>query len=282
MEHSSLNLVAPFVLKTYHMVSDPSTDSLISWGRDNNSFIVIEPLSFAQHILPAYFKHNNFSSFIRQLNTYGFRKVDPDKWEFANESFLRGQKQLLRNISRKKQSRNQYMVRLKQEEESGGEEEMIVMELSALKQEQTAIDEELEGMNKRLQVTESRPRQMLSFLLEVVEDPDVLTRMVLKMEAKQLDSRPYWGDAHIELGTAVHGTSDPASAFGHPSNTINAVSDQCVNQMTLFQDTLASELKVKKCNISLICLACTSYSSSGGAGAPEVAKDSKVLRVHFV
>lgn len=76
---------APFLLKTYEMVDDSSTDAIVSWSASRKSFVVWNPPEFARLLLPSYFKHNNFSSFIRQLNTYVRFFID---FEFCFSSLL--------------------------------------------------------------------------------------------------------------------------------------------------------------------------------------------------
>lgn len=93
---------SPFLLKTYMLVENPATDNVVSWNSDGSAFVVWQPAEFARDLLPTLFKHSNFSSFVRQLNTYGFRKVTTSQWEFKNDKFRKGGRDLLCGIRRRK------------------------------------------------------------------------------------------------------------------------------------------------------------------------------------
>ncbi|KAG5516902.1 hypothetical protein RHGRI_037585 [Rhododendron griersonianum] len=105
---------APFLLKTYDLLeeeeereadgsrSDGGGRRIVSWNAEGTGFVVWSPAEFSELMLPKYFKHSNFSSFIRQLNTYGFKKTASKRWEFQHEKFQKGARHLLVEITRKK------------------------------------------------------------------------------------------------------------------------------------------------------------------------------------
>lgn len=103
-----------FLRKTYHMI-DTCDESIASWGEDGTTFVVKQPETFEKVIIPQFFKHSKFTSFVRQLNFYGFRKIkfsdsiliDKDLeektanfWRFRHENFQRGRQDLLVEIKR--------------------------------------------------------------------------------------------------------------------------------------------------------------------------------------
>lgn len=188
----------PFLTKTFEMVEDPSTDSIVSWSEARNSFIVWDSHKFSTLLLPRYFKHSNFSSFIRQLNTYGFRKIDPDRWEFANEGFLGGQKHLLKTIKRRRnvtQSIQQQGGACIEVGKYGLEGEierlrrdctLLMTEVVKLRQQQQFSREQLITMEARLQSTERKQQQMMAFLARALSNPAFLQSLIHQHEGGRL------------------------------------------------------------------------------------------------
>ena len=105
-----------FLNKLRSMVDDPNTDELIRWSPAGDTFLVPNHVRFGEEVLPRFFKHNNFSSFVRQLNMYGFHKVphlqqgalksdqpsQNELWEFSNQCFHRDHPDLLSKVQRKR------------------------------------------------------------------------------------------------------------------------------------------------------------------------------------
>ncbi|KAF2263935.1 hypothetical protein CC78DRAFT_544633 [Lojkania enalia] len=66
--------IPPFVQKLSSFLDESKNENLIRWSDDGNSFIVLDEDEFARTLIPELFKHNNYASFVRQLNMYGFHK----------------------------------------------------------------------------------------------------------------------------------------------------------------------------------------------------------------
>ena len=79
-----------FLLKLYEILSKEEYSEIIHWSQNGSYIIIANAHLLEQKILPIYFNHQNYSSFVRQLNMYNFHKIrtDPDKQEqyFINET----------------------------------------------------------------------------------------------------------------------------------------------------------------------------------------------------
>jgi len=94
---------------------DSCDPTVAGWSEEGDTFVVKDPKKFESVIIPQFFKHSKFSSFVRQLNFYSFRKLknndslrlDPKKeaetanyWKFKHENFIQGKPHLLTEIKR--------------------------------------------------------------------------------------------------------------------------------------------------------------------------------------
>lgn len=199
------NALPPFIAKTYEMVDDPSTDAIVSWSSNNKSFIVRNPPDFARDLLPRYFKHNNFSSFVRQLNTYGFKKIDPEQWEFANDDFLRDQPHLLKNIYRRKpvhshsaQNIHGASSALTESERQGYKEDieklkhenkLLHLELHRHKQDHQGLEMQMQVLTKHVQQVKDRQKNVLSTLARTTNKPGLALSLMPQLEMNERKRR---------------------------------------------------------------------------------------------
>ncbi|KAJ6734550.1 HEAT SHOCK TRANSCRIPTION FACTOR [Salix purpurea] len=260
---------APFLMKTYEMVDDSSTDEIVSWSSNKNSFVVWNPPEFARLLLPTFFKHNNFSSFIRQLNTYGFRKIDPEKWEFANEDFLKDQKHLLKNIHRRKpiHSHSNPPGSLVDPDRAAYEEEIdklsrdkakLKASIVGLSQQRSSAKIQVEDLTQRIDTMQQRQEKLLSFLEKAVQNPAFVEHLACKIES--MDFSAYGKKRRLPQADHSMPTAENSFVENHCSSRPES---NVIHQD--FSNTLRLELSQAVSDINLISRSTLSSNEEGGS-----------------
>ena len=89
-------------------------NAIAEWTPEGDKFVVKDKEVFAAKIIPQYYDHNNYSSFTRQLNFYGFTREQSmtikvsdlssmavGQETFHHKDFQRGRPELLKNLQRR-------------------------------------------------------------------------------------------------------------------------------------------------------------------------------------
>lgn len=102
-----------FIRKAFAMINE-CDPNIASWTDEGDKFVVKNKDIFASTVIPQYYDHNNYSSFTRQLNFYGFTREQSmtikvsdlsslavGQETFYHQHFQRGRPDLLKNLQRR-------------------------------------------------------------------------------------------------------------------------------------------------------------------------------------
>lgn len=180
------------------------------WSDDGTSFRVCNTEQFSRDILPLYFKHNNYASFVRQLNMYGFHRSTeprtriepgiPMVENFMHEMFQRGREDLITNITRKTSSTTGRSRSTKSPASSTAVTSSAMAQASAEMASMHEKIDQLAAMEKDVEILKSNQMQLAH------------TIQVLSAANKRLSDEKAASDAQLEQVIQLLQTSGIAGA----------------------------------------------------------------------
>jgi hypothetical protein len=86
------------------ILTNPALADVVGWAPHGRSWRILKPREFEIRVLPKYFEHSKFSSFVRQANGWGFRRMSEgyEKNAYYHEYFLRAMPWLCKKMRRPK------------------------------------------------------------------------------------------------------------------------------------------------------------------------------------
>ena len=64
-----------FPVKLHMILSNPEFQDIIAWLPHGRSWRILQQKAFEERVIPLYFRHGRYSSFARQVNGWGFKRI---------------------------------------------------------------------------------------------------------------------------------------------------------------------------------------------------------------
>lgn len=252
-----------FVIKLYRMVNEDSAANgdMIRWTPSGRSFVVQHPEEFSRAVLPRYFKHNNFSSFVRQLNMYGFHKVSPGAsssigthtsptlpnsaadansnfgsagWEFEHPQFQRNHPELLSGVKRRSAREGESGNGDPEQQQQHQQHQSLQADLAAIREQQTAIQGDIQAIQRDSQLLWSETMASRERHRQQQEVIDRILRFLASVFSSSLGAAPgvpSVADAPAvaalsPFGSSSSSSSSPSSPPGLPKRQRLMIEDK--------------------------------------------------------
>ncbi|KAM3140952.1 hypothetical protein pb186bvf_006963 [Paramecium bursaria] len=129
-----------FLKKLLEILENQEYQHIIEWNENGTKFLVHSKLQVEQIILPIYFKHNSYQSFLRQLNKYGFKMhKSKEIIEFCHANF-----------SRHNTNPNQFELKQGKKDKLNQEIQNLFLLVAQLLENQKSLIQDIQILQKRL------------------------------------------------------------------------------------------------------------------------------------
>jgi hypothetical protein len=75
ISHAASTKEQTFPVKLHMILSNPDFEDIIGWLPHGRSWRILQQKAFEERVIPLYFRHGRYSSFARQVNGWGFRRI---------------------------------------------------------------------------------------------------------------------------------------------------------------------------------------------------------------
>lgn len=100
-----------FPFKLYEILADEGNKSAVEWVSDGRLWRIVSVAEMERHVLPKYFNHSKYQSFLRQVYRWGFKRYGSDRDCYFHEAFRKDQPECTVKMSCMKQAPSKESVK---------------------------------------------------------------------------------------------------------------------------------------------------------------------------